>query len=725
MKIVFNCLTLEKGGAERVISTLANSLIKNNDITIITLKKGNIDYDIDRSIKIISIDNNNYHDFKKIKRIFSKLSPNRIIKLKKALVSENPDMVFSFLPEPSLRIMLIKALSKKLTNVPIIVSIRNNPKTEYQNRFIFFLMKWLYPKTDKLVLQTEEAKEYFKNIVPAEKLVVIPNPLNEKFVEEEVYTGEREKVIVTVGRLERQKNQELLIKAYKKLSETYSDYKLYIYGEGSQKQRLETIIEQLELQDKVILKGKVDNIEKVIKKAAMFVLSSDYEGMPNALMEAMALGIPCISTDCPCGGPKYLIDNQKNGILVPIGNEEAIEKAMEYMIKNPEQAKEMGKNALQIRERLNAEKICEEWNKLIEKKKKKVLFCLGSLDKGGTQRVVSNLANFFEQKNYDVGIITTKNSKPQYQLNKNISLFALDIKKKNSNIKRLKILKRIVSQYNPTVIMSFQPEPSFRILFQHKKNIPVIVSVRNDPQTEYKNKKRAIFMKWLYPKTDKLVLQTEEAKEYFKNIVPAEKLVVIPNPLNEKFVEEEVYTGEREKVIVTVGRLERQKNQELLIKAYKKLSETYSDYKLYIYGEGSQKQRLETIIEQLELQDKVILKGKVDNIEKVIKKAAMFVLSSDYEGMPNALMEAMALGIPCISTDCPCGGPKYLIDNQKNGILVPIGNEEAIEKAMEYMIKNPEQAKEMGKNALQIRERLNAEKICEEWNKLIEKKEGR
>lgn len=288
----------------------------------------------------------------------------------------------------------------------------------------------------------------------------------------------------------------------------------------------------------------------------------------------------------------------------------------------------------------------------------RILFTTGCMNKGGAERVVANLANAFAKDN-DVSIVITINDAPKYDLNKKIILASLDegivghnlIKK---NIKRIKNLKRFIRNFKPDIIVSFLPEPSYRVLFLSMFNkIPVIVSVRNDPKIEYKSFKSRLIMKLLYPLAKGFVFQTKEAQEYFSSKIQS-KSIVIPNPVDKRFLEKNC-EGQRSNTIVTVGRLEEQKNHELLINAFSKITNEIPEYKLIIYGEGSLRERLEQQIKNLKLEEKVLLPGVEKNIEEKIYNARLFVLSSNYEGMPNALMEAMALGIPSISTDCPCG----------------------------------------------------------------------
>lgn len=350
----------------------------------------------------------------------------------------------------------------------------------------------------------------------------------------------------------------------------------------------------------------------------------------------------------------------------------------------------------------------------------KIAFCIGSLNKGGAERVVSNLANYLI-KNNDVSIITTINSDIFYKIDSKVKLFKLDhnykgkVNKFKKNRQRIFELKRIIKHQKFDVIISFLPEPSYRVLFLKlfNKKIKVIVSVRNDPRVEYKSIINNLIMRFLYPKADGFVFQTEDAKNYFSKKIQ-QKSVIIPNPINENFMCKP-FDGEREKIIVTVGRLEKQKNHKMLINAFSQVSNKIPEYKLIIYGSGSLKEELEQLIKKLKLNNKVILAGQIDDVKDKIYKASLFVLSSNYEGMPNALIEAMALGLPCISTDCPCGGPRYLINNMENGVLVELNNENELAKNILNLIANPSLAKKIEEKASTSIKKLNPERINNKW----------
>ena len=221
-----------------------------------------------------------------------------------------------------------------------------------------------YRFADGYVFQTPEAALCYGKRAKALS-VVIPNPIIDK-LPVPILTNLR-KEIVTVGRLSKEKNQLMLIDAFAKFHNKYSEYKLIIYGSGPLEKDLnEAIIERHISECAQIIKGK-HNISELINGAELFVLPSNTEGMPNALIEAMSVGIQCISTNCPIYGPKMLVEHGVNGYLTPIKNADALYDMMCHAIENKEQANLIRKNAVQIRERLDESKIAKRWIEYIEK----------------------------------------------------------------------------------------------------------------------------------------------------------------------------------------------------------------------------------------------------------------------------------------------------------------------------------------------------------------------
>ena len=354
----------------------------------------------------------------------------------------------------------------------------------------------------------------------------------------------------------------------------------------------------------------------------------------------------------------------------------------------------------------------------------KILFHIGSMSKGGAERVIANLSNYLSQDN-DIYIVTSINKEPEYTLKKNVKLYFLNDEKIGSmkRLKRIiyrrKKLKEIIKEVNPDITIAFLPEPIFMVISLRKSiKCPIIVSERNDPRILYKSFLYYILMKIYYKKADGFVFQTKEAKEYFSKKIQ-EKSVIIKNPLNDEFLTTNKNIQKKD-IIISTGRLSEQKNQKMLINAFAKITDKYPNYKLIIYGEGILRKKLEEQVKNLKLENKVFLPGVVDNIKEKIEECKIFVLPSNYEGMPNALMEAMALGLPVISTDCPCGGPRELIKNDYNGILIPVNAQEELERKLEELIGNSEKAKNLGKHATEIKNDTNIDVIANKWKEYIE-----
>ena len=363
MRILICEAQFSAGGAERVVCNLATHLSKKHTVRVLSLTRSEIAYEMPKEVTFDFIDAQVYQSNGKLSKIYNKLKKNicRLFRLNKQIKSFKPDIILSFLPEPCFFTLFLK---KK--NVPVIISVRNDPKIEYSSKGYHILMKWLYPKADGVVFQTEEAKDYFENIINC-PVKVIPNPINPEFIRKPA--SKRQKNIVSVGRLTAQKNQKMLIESFAKLSPEFKEYTLTIYGEGELRESLLKEIHERHLENRVFLPGVEKDIKNKIYDASLFVLTSDYEGMPNALMEAMALGLPVISTDCPCGGPAFLIKNNMSGILVNVNDVKKLTKSIEKVLSDPAFSKKISLNASKIAQTLSPEKINKEWEGFIEQMK--------------------------------------------------------------------------------------------------------------------------------------------------------------------------------------------------------------------------------------------------------------------------------------------------------------------------------------------------------------------
>ena len=353
----------------------------------------------------------------------------------------------------------------------------------------------------------------------------------------------------------------------------------------------------------------------------------------------------------------------------------------------------------------------------------KIAFCIPSLGSGGAERVMSVLANKFTERGHEVSIIMLSNYKCVYPLSEKITVETLNCDDDGCLpfVKRyplrLKKIRNAVKKIKPDVVISFMSETNTDVCFALKgMRIPVIVSERNDPAIDPASKMKQLMRRMAYTKPMGFVFQTPDAQSYFSKRIQKKSRIIL-NPLADYLPEP--YYGDREKRIVAVGRLNKQKNFPMLIDAFSEFVKKHPEYVLEIYGEGPIESQIANYISDKGLVDKVILKGFCKDVHTHTLNASMFVMSSDFEGMPNALLEAMAIGLACISTDCPCGGPGMLIESYKNGILVPVNDSSKMYDAMSFMAENPQKAEEMSKNAVEIRHMANVETITDEWLEFV------
>ncbi len=343
-----------------------------------------------------------------------------------------------------------------------------------------------------------------------------------------------------------------------------------------------------------------------------------------------------------------------------------------------------------------------------------VVFSIAHMNLGGAQRVCYNLIHWLiSNTDLTVHLIvcSDRQDKESFELNR-IPHTILN----GGMFKKIYAIRKVLKRLKPDLLVTMGvPQAIFDVPATLGLGIKHIISERNDPAHFGGRTSVRIFSRLLMHWADGYVFQTHDAQNYYAGRI-AKKSAIIPNPLfNTVNMPKGQYEGEVTKLIVSAGRLNKQKNHPLLIRAYKKIYEKYPDYKLVIYGEGPERSADEEIIKKLGLEGKVLLPGATTKILEFIYNATLFVLPSDFEGMPNALMEAMALGLPCISTNCPCGGPGELIKDGENGLLVPIGDKEALVLAMEKMINNRDLALQMGRNALKIRNTHSMDVICKRW----------
>lgn len=356
-KILFISRTLRGGGAERFISTFVNYMIDNNyDVEILLYEEHTDDYYLSSNVKKYLMPSRGES---KLDKIYRNLDMYRMLR------DIRPDYIIPFVDT----VVICAYLANLFLKSKFIYTVRVSPWHEeiIGTKFKNFMRSIIAKKADAIMIQTEEQGLYFP-IKYQQKVFVVPNPVPQKFIslKKETYNDSIASVCM-LGRLDKQKNIPLAIKAFRKLSQWYPDIRLNIYGEGIETEYINSLIKEVGLQNICYLKGRTSNVEKVLSESDAFLMTSDFEGLPNSLIEAMAMGLPCISSACQTG-PSDLIQDGENGYLFEPNNLDALVRKLKMLLDNPQKGKALGQKAREdILQKLNIEKSKDAFVYMLDK----------------------------------------------------------------------------------------------------------------------------------------------------------------------------------------------------------------------------------------------------------------------------------------------------------------------------------------------------------------------
>lgn len=357
MKLFFLNTNIGYGGASKMIVWVANQCaLAGHDVTFLTYRDSEVRQPLDSRVK---------HVHEHLENVGGNVSLLLSVKwLHKFIKSNHFDVGVAFLSPSILRM----ALAAKGTRMKVLFSHRADPylklsTSSLKAKVINWLNNWAFEQANFYVFQTKMAQAYYDEGIK-NRSTVIPNPIR-PMQRTESRDGNIRKSFVAVGRLElKQKRQDVMIDAFNILSQKYSDFKLEIYGDGEDEEKVKQLAAS---NPNIRLMGKTNNVASVIQHACATVLSSDYEGIPNALLESMSLGVPSISTDCSPGGAAMLIRNKENGMLIPRGDAVALAEAMEYVITHSEEAEKMGAHAMEVNSLYAENVIADKWKKVFNR----------------------------------------------------------------------------------------------------------------------------------------------------------------------------------------------------------------------------------------------------------------------------------------------------------------------------------------------------------------------
>lgn len=743
MKISFLIFSLQNGGAERMICRLAGGLAeKGENVSILVFDKRSLSYEIPPKVQVIDLRKTDagvsgsretdldvsdlhvrqpgisgLHFSVWEKAVEFVIKPLRNIR--RHITENQPDVMFCFTVIMIPYAVLANAGLRRRCKV--IGAERTNPRVV--KKLYRAVVRLFLHGCDGFVFQTEGAKACYPKWLQKRGTVIgniAPRCRKREWTAKDgmersiAECADMEHAVCSVGRLHKAKDFDTLLRAFQLVARQDGQAALYIYGDGPLKEDLQNLACRLGIAGRVFFMGFSRNMMAEFDRYEIFAFSSRAEGMPNALLEAMSAGLACVSSDCEFG-PSELITGGVNGYLVPPGDFQAMAQRLAMLLQNQELRREMGRRAQAVSERFSEKKIAGAFLKYAKhiaqrdgawkfskKKKLRIGFFIYSMGDGGSERTVAALSREFYKQGHSVSVCVLEGGKPAYQLASGISVHTCRISGKEKRLGRFWKRSRMLAEYvredgiQILVVASISMVP-YALAAAAGNPCRVIGCERANPYRLSRLHRLAV--RFLSPLCDGYLFQTEGAKAFYP-LRTQKKSAVIANMAPE-YQKERIHP--KEISICSAGRLHPDKDFVTLLKAFRIFQKKYPQSTLTIYGDGMLKQELVRLSEKLGIKTKVLFQGFVENILDEFSRHMMFVFSSKSEGMPNALIEAMSTGLPCISADC-CFGPGELIQNGVNGWLVPVGDAQKMAERMEWVVEHPVEAEQMGRAARRIQE---------------------
>jgi len=361
-KILLLVSAMNSGGAERVASVLVNAWASRGDQVILMPTfsgRGECFYQLSSGVRLVYL-----ADLVSSKARTWTNKGSRLFALRRFIAAERPDVIVSFLPN----VNVTAVIASFGLGVPIIVCERTDPFVMPIPLWWRFACRFAYPLADALMVQTQAvAAKYASSGLALRRVEIIPNPVSAQMMNiQHRSTGAAMKRLISIGRLEDEKQFCMLIKIFAGLAKRHTNWSLRIVGDGSLRTVLQQQISSLGLEERIELAGRKENIAEELAEADAFVMTSKYEGFPNTLLEAMAVGLPCVTFDCPSGPREMTMDGQM-ALLVPLNDEHALGMALERIMSDAVLRESLGKQArVSVTERFALDKILGQWDLLFK-----------------------------------------------------------------------------------------------------------------------------------------------------------------------------------------------------------------------------------------------------------------------------------------------------------------------------------------------------------------------
>ena len=533
------------------------------------------------------------------------------------------------------------------------------------------------------------------------------------------------KIVGQISQIIPWKGLEYFVRMAMRVKSLYSDVKFMIigdipYGYEDYGNKIKRMVKEFGLEKDVIFTGFQREVNKFISALDISVLSSLIEGLPFSIVESLAAEKPVVATHI--GGISEVIINNRTGLLVPPKDSAALTNAVMYLLNNPQRAKELGKNGRElvlskftIDE--HSKQLKELYSLLLNNKTRKILFYEPSSGFGGSANSLSNLVNNLNRQKFSP-VVVIKNYGPQFEKINNAEI----IKIRNYNYpienSRLKFIGHFLKDVIPAAIKIYFITKMKKVSLIHintniMSGIPAIIAskiaripcVCHIRETRRLIKRERFFAKWV----DKLIILNKDAYNLYRGDVPESKLQIVYDGIDVNSYRVDEFKGLRvrkefnldsQPLVGVVGRIVEGKGQKEFVLAAKVVIRVKPEVKFMIVGDAKggkdgYYKEVEEIVKRENLERNIIFTGWRSDINNIVSSLDIFVFTSiSPEGLPNTILEAMALKKPVIATDV--SGPRDIVIDGETGFLVPPGDIKAMAEKIIYLLDNPDVAKKMG-----------------------------